>query len=433
LEGLLRMITAYIQLNSTCFRSLSYFGRYQSLLAGCLGLLLAGCSPTLRSQHTSLPSSTLPNAQACNPSGIPYGGGSGTTASPFLICSATQLQSISLNLDADFTLASNLDLVGVTWNPIGTFAYPFTGTLNGDGLQIANLVINQASNDYVGLFGAIGGGTVHSLNLNNFQITGQNYVGGLGGSVFNAAHISDVHISGHVASDVTNTLQNTGGLIGYFGGGSATDCSSSAQVDGAWNVGGLVGNLTQSATVFHSHSTSEVTGETQCVGGLIGMLLGSTNGTPGGMVSQSYAVGNVVGTQVSRAGVAGFAGCIVYDLNLISDSYATGNVTYAGQGSAALVGQQYFVSTVSVINTYATGTVSNGAFPGGLIGYCNGDCGVTQSSYWDINTTGQSTSSDSGSTAKTTLAMQTSATYSGWDFVSIWYPPTPGSSYPTLR
>ena len=59
-------------------------------------------------------------------------------------------------MNEDYTLGNDIDLSSISnWEPIGTLANPFTGTLDGNGYKISNLVINRPTEDNVGLFGVI--------------------------------------------------------------------------------------------------------------------------------------------------------------------------------------------------------------------------------------------------------------------------------------
>ncbi|MGC8844862.1 MAG: PASTA domain-containing protein [Candidatus Hydrogenedens sp.] len=81
-----------------------------------------------------------------------------------------------------------------------------------------------------------------------------------------------------------------------------------------------------------------------------------------------------------------------------------------------------------VRNCYSTGRVScSGEYVGGLVGYDNR--GTVSQSYWDVETSGQSSSA--GGTGKTTAQMKQQATYVGWDFVYVWGI-VENSSYPYL-
>ena len=69
----------------------------------------------------------------------------------------------------------------------------------------------------------------------------------------------------------------------------------------------------------------------------------------------------------------------------------------------------------SITNCYSFGSVSGSGSVGGLVGDDSGS--TTNNSFWDTETSGQSTSD--GGTGKTTAEMQNQSTYTdaGWDFV----------------
>jgi hypothetical protein len=87
----------------------------------------------------------------------------------------------------------------------------------------------------------------------------------------------------------------------------------------------------------------------------------------------------------------------------------------------------------TITNSYSTGTViiSGGLYVGGLVGYNDAGSGATvTSSYWDINTSGQSTSA--GGTGEITSDMKEQITFSSWDFINTWNI-NEGVSYPFLQ
>ena len=113
------------------------------------------------------------------------------------------------------TLADNITLPAVAegesnWTPIGTGSQPYTGTFEGNGKTITGLTVNQEGTSYVGLIGYLGsGGKVQNLTLEQVDITGRFYVGG---------------------------------VVGYNSSGSVTACTSSGSVSGSsHNVGGVMG------------------------------------------------------------------------------------------------------------------------------------------------------------------------------------------------
>ena len=126
-------------------------------------------------------------------------------------------------------------------------------------------------------------------------------------------------------------------------------------------------------------------------------------------MSGSYEVGGLVG----------------YDLynGRVSNCYSTGSVL-GGSEVGGLVGWNYGI----VSNCYSTGSVSGNTYVGGLIG--RKYYGTVSNSFWDNQTSGQSTSSDGR--GKTTFQMKDVRTYTDkswssglglpvWDFVGNPY------------
>jgi hypothetical protein len=68
-----------------------------------------------------------------------------------------------------------------------------------------------------------------------------------------------------------------------------------------------------------------------------------------------------------------------------------------------------------ITNSYSIGTVWGSKNVGGLVGLNTGN--ITNS-YWDIETSNQTSSA--GGEGKTTEQMKQQTTYIGWDFVSVW-------------
>jgi hypothetical protein len=146
----------------------------------------------------------------------------------------------------------------------------------------------------------------------------------------------------------------------------------------------------------------------------VGILVGFNMGS----VSDSYASGAVSG-DVSLSGLVG------QNTGTVNNSYSTGNVTGTGWvgGLVGINGAIYYGGTVS--NSYSTGTVTGSEEVGGLVGeneYSGAGVdfhGIVSNSFWDIETSGQSTSD--GGTGKNTTEMQDIATFSGagWDIMAV--------------
>jgi len=313
----------------------------------------------------------------------------GESSSVIDVGNLAQLQAMQEDLDADYKLIRDIDASGtVNWNngqgfkSIGDYEVRFTGSLDGKKYDISGLNIKRQSENYVGLFGAIGaGGEVKNVGVINVNMTGNYVVGSLAG--INSGTVSNSYSTGNVSGE----LYYVGGLVGENDSGNISNSYSTGNVTAVSNSGGLVGE-NNNGNISNSYSTGNVTGGLDNVGGLVGY--------------------NFYGN--------------------ISNSYSTGNVTgedYVG----GLVGENY--GTVS--NSYSTGNVS-GESVGGLLGHINSD-GSVSDSYWDINSTGQSSSAGlPDSNGLTTSEMQGSSAEGNmntFDFTSTWS--TVEGDYPELQ
>lgn len=294
-----------------------------------------------------------------------FAGGSGTSADPYVVCTADQLARMGTTFDgtgqltASYVLAADLDLAGIAFVPIGTDAKPFLGALDGKGHTIDHLTVNDTTaGHFVGLFGALGfagsaasspvPASIQNLSVVNVHIVGSNGAGAVAGKA--TANILSVTTSGTVAADT-----NAGGLVGDADGGGANVwiemCSSSAAVSVTTSHGGgLVGHSIL-VNYTHNHATGSVNGGAY-VGGMFGEHLGYLQkARASGAVSGTDHVGGLVGASWSGIG----------------NSYATGAVTGTGY-VGGLVGVQSGSKTL--YQCYASGTVTGatGSRFGGLIG-----------------------------------------------------------------
>ena len=357
------------------------------------------------------------------------------------INNAHQLQLMALDLTASYTLGNNVNaaatgLIGGistdVWGsagfvPIGGFGgNPFTGSFDGGGQTISNLVITRPSSIPVGLFGfADMGAMVQNVGLVNASVSGNTLVGGLVGA--NSGTVSNSYATGTVigntevgglvggnAGTVSNSyatgsvtgVTNVGGLVGFNYNGTINNSYATGTVIGNTEFGGLVGG--NDDTVSNSYATGSVTGVTD-VGGLVG---GS-----GGMVSNSYATGHVNGSSDYAGGLIG------YNDATVSNSYATGNVT-----GVNYVGGLTGVNDNTINHSYATGTVSGNTYVGGLVGRNNDVTTSISNAYWNTGTAGTA-GIGAGTTSGllvtnvvglTSAQMQQQSNFSDFDFVAKW-------------
>lgn len=169
-------------------------------------------------------------------------------AIPIINCS--DLQGIQYNLAGDYELAADIDCEGIDFFPIGSTATPFVGKLNGKGHMISNLIISKKDLPTVGLFGATyKQAKIQSLIIENAEIIGGNFVGGLIGTARNTT-VSDIKFQGKVTG-----TEHIGGIIGYgIDTVTINNSSSNGEIIGGSSVGGLAGNIW--GNVNNSHSVS---------------------------------------------------------------------------------------------------------------------------------------------------------------------------------
>jgi len=332
-----------------------------------------------------------------------------------------QLQLVDMNATANYTLARNLDasrelgsgmwrnsafapIAPVTWtdNPISTnlvvngqttnvileaiansqpTPVNFTGSFDGQGHTISNLVATSYGNTGAGLFGTIGaGGIVTNLGLingrysnlpsrdSNGAITAwQGYAGAIAGS--NYGTISNSYATSNRSDTGVYTLNIGGGLVGYNGA---------------------------TGTVTQSYSS---TGVCACITDALGYQA-ATLATPG-------AYGGLVG----------------YNDGVISNTYASGPVSGAN-AVGGLVGW----NQNRVTNSYTTGTISsvNGqaiSYLGPVMGI---NLGTASNLYYDSTRLNNIASNGIG-IGRTTAQMQDLSSYAtnfaGFDFQNVWAPP----------
>ena len=113
-----------------------------------------------------------------------YGGGSGTPSDPYQITNITDFQQLAATPTdwyKSFILTANLNFGGAAVTPVGNDSTHFTGVFDGNNKTISNAVIYQPYINYVGLFGFVFGGQIRNLGVENVNVTGYYYVGGLVG------------------------------------------------------------------------------------------------------------------------------------------------------------------------------------------------------------------------------------------------------------
>lgn len=203
------------------------------------------------------------------------GGGKGTQTEPYRIETCEQLQNISKDPSASYTLAGDIDCsMSVGWDggqglfPIGYYGNGFTGVLDGRGHAIRHLTIHRADTDYVALFGKLGTGAVVRDVQIDAQIVGRNEVGAIAGWSVGAT-VALVRVDGNITGSGA-----VGGIVGV-NEGAIEDTTFHAGVRGKKWVGGIAGLNYEKSTIKNVKVSGDIAGDSN-IGGVVGVSRGST-------------------------------------------------------------------------------------------------------------------------------------------------------------
>jgi len=156
-----------------------------------------------------------------------FSGGDGSPGNPFQISDCQELQDMQTDLSASYVLVNDIDCTGFDagdgkgFLPVG----PFSGTFDGQGLTITNLLVDRATTDFVGLFSTTEvSASVTDVDIADASVTGNHYAGGLVG--VNTGGITNSSASGSVVAMGNYSGSRAGGLVGQ-NTGSIQSCIGS--------------------------------------------------------------------------------------------------------------------------------------------------------------------------------------------------------------
>jgi hypothetical protein len=334
-----------------------------------------------------------------------YGGGTGEVNDPYMIGDANELKTLGIfsqDWDEHFVLVSDINMLGQCEeydnHIIGNPAYPFVGSLDGNGRCIRDLLI-EGVNSYCGLFGyidsmddvnrvvlcdlavidanvsgwdnlscvvgTVAGGRLKDISVEAARIIGNDNVGGLAGRAENCTIERCSTVANLSGGD------SLGGLVGHIESGSIVGCTSEASVDsGSYNdaLGGLVGrNVGTDIKHCYGKGMFDLAGQYARIGGLLGY-------NADGKISDCQAVLNI-STGAAVAYIGGLVGdndrgeesADILDCRAEFDI----NVGDSGRYIGGLVGD---LSSGGVHRGSATGSIvfaSSGTYIGGLAGLCS--------------------------------------------------------------
>ncbi len=285
--------------------------------------------------------------------------GSGTKEDPYRVYLPEGLDLIRNNLSAHYKLAADISLQQYTnWVPIGSHGNSFSGSLNGDGHTIRNLRIDRPKSAYQGLFGSLMNAEICYLRLSDIQVWGGERTGGLSGAAFGTGIINNI-----IVEDGNITGSNfTGGLVGVVGidtnqdknnyyivqcnvrvvirgddcvggisgeDGIIQNCTVDVKITGYKMLGGIVGRITKDYGRYIVNCTCVNTCTIVGCGG-VGGIVGIAYEAANIHISNCRTSGMISARNRKAGGIAGTADCPIINCSsdcLISSPRAAGGIT----------------------------------------------------------------------------------------------------------
>ena len=292
---------------------------------------------------------------------------------------------------------TNMDTSWIPIGVVGGVGKSFTGTFDGNNHTIANLWVNEPTED-AGLFSVVDGGMSGTVQIRNVEIisgsiyanrlgghVNADFMGGLVGRVFGSLTISECTFSGSGGVFSFSEQSRSGGLVGgvspisdtslviinsIFSGsaGVSSYSSKSTTSPGGFYVGsgGLVGYSANSLVIMNSYVSGS---------GDISSYTKVLHSTSGGLVGASKAPLTIMNSYFNGSG----------------EIFSYSNDIHVGSYSGGLVG--YSEDTLTIMNSYFSGSgkisfvsIFVGGFHlGGLIGKNANIISITNS-YWNTDT-----------------------------------------------
>jgi len=336
-----------------------------------------------------------------------FAGGSGTTASPYIIATKDQLNCIGSNqrlLDKHFRLSNDIEMSGDQLKMIAERPYQFSGTFDGMGHVIRDVLIKPVFNaSSVGFVGNLrgSGAAVRNLTLTDANVWADCgvCVGAIVGKNYSGTVENCHSINGQVWG-----LTSVGGLVGQnYWYGVVRNCSASGSVKENTvlnilfsGVGGLVGENCYWSRIENSYAKCQVNGD-DCLGGMAGS--------------------NIVGSSIENC-------------------YSGGSVTGTASMIGGLVGRNLATSIFKNSYSATEVTVPVGVDAGAMFGSTASNC-IYTACFWDnqvCTLPGIAGSSNANVIGKSTAEMKTLSTFTGagWDMVNTWSICS-GTNYPKLK
>ena len=366
------------------------------------------------------------------------GSGSGTKDDPYRIFNADQLNQVRNfvgKTDVYFSLEADIDMKqwiaennpSQGWLPITNFC----GKFNGNGHTISNLWINRKVH-HIGLFGSCDNADIRDLKLENAdiaggmyiggiighcnntnitscvfkgKISGSRYIGGICGEIYNNGHnltISDCHshcqiscndrLLGYICTDV-------GGICGYIVYSSIYDsednsnitisgCYSHININNGFYIGGICGSVdiyeNCSLAIYDCYSYNHIKGYCTGFGGICGSISGDCEFiTISGCYSHNHQSDNGAYGFGGTNNIGGICGQISCDSEKesnisITNNYSSGEFIYEDNGILSKIGGIVgYADNINIYKCYSNySTIINRDLIGGIYGGGNDRYGL---------------------------------------------------------
>ena len=306
-----------------------------------------------------------------------FSGGTGTQGDPWLIASQADLTALAEFLNSGnaetfdtenanvgnchgyyFKQTADIDLTGVTWEPIGySGGYYFAGNYDGGGHSITNAVstgkVDPDGFATAGIFGWVAFGSVENLHVKNanFVATGQNeysYVGGIAGVCYGSS-IKNCSVENSSLESRRNNNNNcAGSIVGYSTGGTFEKCAAeNNQIRTMAYGGGFVGEVDDDPNYGAGNSTFTNCYVANCT------VISETDDSQGTSFSGGFA-GEITDSTLT------IQNCYVYQATLST----VGNAV--PQGTGVFAGNLWGSSTIADTNCFfgACGITENAGTAG---------------------------------------------------------------------
>ncbi len=280
------------------------------------------------------------NESASNP---PFTAGNGTKDNPYTISTQQELAQISLYPDRNFILTNDITLSD-EWQPVGSTAKPFSGSLNGNGYSVYGVRISSPVK-YMGLFGITRGATIKNLNITaEFSASDKlpNELIYAGGAAAFAENTTIENVSAECVMNFKNINSVSGNIAGFLSGNvSASRANGNIVIENNLeNVntkcGGIIGILSGTMTgckgncaIKFGTTAAQRSAPTAYIGGLCGMLTGEISGCA--LTAEMPSAMGTVSSNIITAGIAA-----VINGNINYTSYCSGipfGLIYNGSAS----------------------------------------------------------------------------------------------------